>query len=232
MVMNDGIVLTVRSLLVGVAGLVASALAFTAVYGQGPPTLTAEDRLEIQELLHRYMFVLDSCPDHDNGYAYADLYVEDGRFLSLQGREALARAISGGTAEVPCSPIRQRGPMNQIHLNVAAIIEPSPDGARGISYLLMIDGPGNEIYWNGWYLDEYVKTGRGWRFKARNHVGGGRVGVPADLSAARFLWERQPTPKGSRHLLGQSEPRGSGVIARDPLRWLTGDEPSLPPVGN
>ena len=193
------------------------------------PALTAEDRLEIQELLHRYMFILDSCPDHDNGYAYADLYTEDGQFLGIKGREAMARALSGRTADAPCSPIRSRGPLNQVHVNLAPIIEASPDGARGISYLLMIDGPGNEIYWNGWYQDVYAKTPKGWRFKSRNHVGGARVGVPPEIGSARRLWERQPTTAGSRSLVGKSEVAPGGPIAGDPLRWLASGEPSMPP---
>jgi hypothetical protein len=228
---RDGLVVTVRSLIwAGVCGL-ASLVALGAVQAQQrTPTLTAQDRLEIYELLHRYMFVLDSCPDHDNGYGYADLYTEDGQFLSLKGREALARAISGRSAGRACSPIRTRGPMNQIHVNLAPVIEPSPEGARGISYLLMIDGSGNEIYWNGWYQDVYVKTPQGWRFKSRNHVGGGRVGVPPDLSGARFLWERQPAADGSRALVGKAEPRGTGALAGDPLKWLASGEPSMPPT--
>ena len=46
------------------------------------PRLTAEDRFEIQDLLHRYMFILDAGENHDNGYGYADLYTEDGTFGS------------------------------------------------------------------------------------------------------------------------------------------------------
>jgi hypothetical protein len=204
MLTKNGIVLTWKTLSAGAVCALACVGAFSLVQAQQQrgnarlPTLTPADRLEIQELLHRYMFVLDSCPDHANGYEYADLYTEDGQFLNLRGREAMAKAIAGGTADSPCSPIRSRGAMNQVHINVAPIIEPDPLGARGISYLMMIDGPGNEIYWNGWYQDVYVKTPKGWRFKSRNHVGGGRVGVPADLAAARFLWEREPPPAGRR----------------------------------
>ncbi len=42
--------------------------------------LIAEDRLEIQELLHRDRFVLDAGEHHGNGLEYADLYTEDGTF--------------------------------------------------------------------------------------------------------------------------------------------------------
>lgn len=234
MLTKRGIVLTWQTLMSGVVCILACFGALSIMQAQQRQgnvkvaTLTAADRLEIYELLNRYMFILDSCPDHDNGYEYADLFTEDGQFLGLKGREALAGALSGRTADAPCSPIRSRGPMNQIHMNLAPIIEPAPEGARGISYLMMIDGPGNEIYWNGWYQDVYARSPKGWRFKSRNHVGGARVGVPADLAGARFAWERQPTPAGSRTLVGKSEPRGAGPIAGDPLKWLASGQPSMP----
>jgi hypothetical protein len=101
-------------------------------------------------------------------------------------------------------------------MNVGEIIVPSVEGARGISYLLMIDGPANQIYWAGWYEDVYVKTDQGWRFKSRVHVAGARAGIPAEAPAMRAAWARMalqnadaPTPAG--------EPQ---AIARDPLRWL------------
>ena len=80
MLTRKGILLTWPTLIVG--SLLVGVLAFAVVRAQRveTPTLTAEDRLEIQELLHRYMFVLDSCPDHNSGYDYADLYTEDGQF--------------------------------------------------------------------------------------------------------------------------------------------------------
>ena len=202
------------------AGIVAAVWLQAQQRGPQPTgTLSLQDRFEIQELLHRYMFILDSCDNHNNGYDYADLYTPDGTFTNeAHGREALAKA-AGRTSDGHCLPIRLRGAMNQVHLNMGEIIEPTPEGAKGISYLLMIDGPAHEIYWNGWYEDVYVKTPQGWRFKSRNHVGGTRVGMPADLTAARVLWEEEPTPAGSRSLLGRA-PASPQPIARDPLKWL------------
>jgi hypothetical protein len=226
MVTRNGIVLSWPALIVGVA--IVGVLAYVASQASGETHggLTAEDKIEIQELLHKYMFVLDSCPDHDGGYAYADLYTEDGQFASqdaqfgmkVTGRDNLA-ALAGRMPDGSCAPIRQRGAMNQVHMNVTPIIEPSPEGARGISYLMMIDGPAHEVYWNGWYHDVYAKTAKGWRFKSRLHVGGGAVGVPLDLAAARGLWEREPTPAGSRSLIGKSEQKPE-PLASDPLKWL------------
>ncbi len=226
MLTRKGIALSWPAVIVGCALAGGAACVTSRATGETSGRLTAEDRLEIQELLHTYMFVLDSCPDHDGGYAYADLYTEDGQFVSqdvqfgmrVTGRDNLA-ALAGRMPDGSCAPIRQRGAMNQVHMNVAPIIRPSPEGARGISYLMMIDGPANEVYWNGWYHDVYVKTAKGWRFKSRLHVGGGAVGVPVDLAAARGLWEREPTPAGSRSLVGKSVPRPE-PLAADPLTWL------------
>ena len=232
MVTTTGFSMTWRTL--GRAALLGLACvgAFSIVQAQQRskmPELTAADRLEIHELLHRYMYVLDSCPDHNNGYDYADLYTADGSFNGrLAGRDALARA-AGRTEDGGCKPIRHRGTVNQIHINVAPIIEPDPQGARGISYLMMIDGPTNEIYWNGWYQDIYVKTPKGWRFKTRNHLGHTRVGVPADLSTARALWEQEPTPAGSRTLIGKGPITQTAPLSMDPLKWLASGLPSVPP---
>ena len=218
-----------RVTMIALAAFGAYALVEAQQRNSSPQPFTAADRLEIQELLHRYMYVLDSCPDHGNGYEYADLYTDDGQFgRATRGREALARA-AGRTPDGDCSEFRQRGAMNQVHVNVAPIIEPTSDGnARGISYLLMMDGPAHEIYWNGWYQDVYARTPKGWRFKSRSHVGGTRAGVPADLSAARALWEREPTPAGSRSLLAKAKPDAQPRIAEDPLKWLASSRPSVP----
>ena len=233
MLTKSHIVVAGKSLVGAAVVLLACIGAFSIVQAQQQksdakvPTLTAEDRLEIQELMNRYMFVLDSCPDHNNGYGYADLYTEDGQFGTGKGREALA-AAAGRTPSGGCKPIRHRGNMNQIHMNVSPIIVAAPGGARGISYLMMIDGPTNEIYWNGWYQDVYAKTAKGWRFKSRLHVGGARAGLPSDLTSARALWEDEPTPAGSRTLLGKSTGRGAqGPVSVDPLKWLASGQPSV-----
>jgi len=232
MVTGKGIVVTWRTMCAAAVGALAcyGAVALVQAQQKTPPAFTAADRLEIHELLHRYMFVLDSCPDHGNGYEYADLYTPDGQFgRTLKGRDALARA-AGRTSDGDCSAIRKRGALNQIHMNVAPIIVPTPDGnARGISYLMMVDGPADEVYWNGWYQDVYARTPNGWRFKSRNHVGGVGAGVNPELSAARFLWEREPTADGSRSLIPKAKANvRTGSIGGDPLKWLASGQPSVP----
>ncbi|MBV9580121.1 MAG: nuclear transport factor 2 family protein [Chloroflexi bacterium] len=179
--------------------------------------LTAEDRLETQELLHRYMFILDVGEHHGNGLQYADLYTEDGTFGTRPpGREALA-AAAGRAADGTYSEVHQRGAQNQIHMSVGEIIVPTADGAKGISYLLMIEGPANQIYWAGWYEDVYAKTSKAWRFKSRAHVAGSRAGIPSSAAAIRREWQKL----AMQHLTcDEAVAISTQPMARDPLNWV------------
>src|SRR5690348_11381468 len=62
-----------------------------AARASGKPSLSAEDVLDIQQLVARYGYVLDN--GAEGGKAYADLFTDDGVFASPQatvsGREAL-----------------------------------------------------------------------------------------------------------------------------------------------
>jgi hypothetical protein len=143
--------------------------------------LTAMDYLEIQQLLARYSFALDT--GADNGYMYADLYAPDGTFNQTQGREELAKLARGG----------RRGPANVRNLMSFPIITPSAEGATGILYAQAINfgerGKPTELDHFGHYEDVYVKTAAGWRFKSRTFVNeSGSLRPPqnpADTGAAR-----------------------------------------------
>lgn len=202
------------------AGLCAAicALVIAAVKAQQPPTirpLTAEDKEELRELIHRYAFALENCPESNNGYDYADLFTEDGRFglgENNRGREALAR-LSGRQPDGSCVPNRYRGPLTKFHLYVNEIFKASPEGARGTVYLIMIDGPGGQAYWDGWYEDIYARTPKGWRFKQRVHVWQERAGVPpaatqqrAKIAEASFAMQANPNIP----------------VSRNPVKWLDG----------
>ena len=130
--------------------------------GTRRPTLTAMDYIEIQQLLARYSFALDT--GADNGYMYADLYLSDGVFNKSKGREELAALARGG----------RRGPTNVRNLSSFPIIKPSPEGATGIQYAQAINFGENrqptELDHFGHYEDVYVKTADGWRFKSRTFV--------------------------------------------------------------
>jgi len=144
-----------------------------------PPALTALDYFEIQQLVNRYAFAIDTCSN--NGYDYADLYTPDGVFYwgvgarKSVGREQLAEAAGGG--KNGCQKLERATPEKPIatHITVNLVIEPSPEGAIGKSYLVYpgvrgISADPDHSGHVGGYQDVYVKTAQGWRFKSRLHV--------------------------------------------------------------
>jgi hypothetical protein len=203
--------LTSKLTLFGLGALCAFAV--VAVHAQrgggGASTLTVEDRLEIAELLDRYAFILDSCPDHNNGYGFADLFTPDGGFpvINAFGREAVA-LVGGRTPDGGCTPSRQRGPQNQIQVPVGHIIEATPEGAKGVSQVLEVTG--GDLHWAGWYNDVYVKTSRGWRFKTRSHITGSQAGIPPDILAAQQ----------AARLAAAKRPPNAEPVFKDALKWL------------
>ena len=134
------------------------------------PALTARDYLEIEQLVYRYGYALDT--GADNGYAYADLYAPEGTFTgtnqgpsgrTYQGRDRLAALARGG----------RRGPLFVSHYVTNVVIEPTQDGAVGRTYVAILDignggnGAKSRVDHGGLYNDVYVKTAAGWRFKSR-----------------------------------------------------------------
>jgi len=132
--------------------------------------LTALDYLEIEQLVYRYGYALDS--GADNGYAYADLYAPDATFTgtnqgpsgrTYQGRDRLAALARGG----------KRGPSFVSHYVTNVVIEPTSEGAVGRTYVGILDignggnGAKSRVDHGGLYNDVYVKTPQGWRFKSR-----------------------------------------------------------------
>src|ERR1700710_2108351 len=99
-VMNEGGVMFKWTAVMAVALLAGSVAGMEAQTpqqrsnGSKKATLTAMDYIDIQQLLARYSFPLDTGADH--GYMYADLYLPDGVFNTSKGREALAALARGG----------------------------------------------------------------------------------------------------------------------------------------
>jgi hypothetical protein len=135
------------------------------------PVLTALDYLEIEQLVYRYGYALDT--GADNGFGYADLYADDATFTgtnqgpsgrTYQGRERLAALARGG----------RRGPNFMSHWVTNVVIEPAPGGAIGKTYVGIFDignggnGAKSRVDHGGLYNDVYVKTPQGWRFKSRS----------------------------------------------------------------
>ncbi len=150
------------SLLVGVGAYVQQTLA-----EDGLQTLTAADHVEIRNLYATYNHYVDS--GKDNGYAYADLWTEDAVFhinlgnpRVVNGREELAEVAQGAGSPPPV--------LKAAHHAVNIMIEPTPEGAHGRAYLVMVSSPTEGTSTTGLsaiYEDDLVKTADGWKFKMR-----------------------------------------------------------------
>ena len=165
---NVSVAVVMTTLMVGM-GTASLARAQQKVTGG---TLTAADYIEIQQLVVRYSYAVDT--HADNGYAYADLFTPDGIFGKTMGREALAELARATQKE-------RAGPAFTRHFLTNVIIYPTPEGARGSQYLMALDvsegGKPSSVVHGGRYDDEYVKTPAGWRFKSRQ-LHPAKIGVP------------------------------------------------------
>ena len=133
-------------------------------------TLSTLDYIEIQQLVRKSAWALDSGDNY--GYAYADLFTSDGVFVgtnqgqsgrSYRGRDQLATIARGGS----------RGATVQSHFTMNHVITPSREGAVGRAYVVVADvgvaGKPNGVNHGGTYEDVYEKTAQGWRFKQRTY---------------------------------------------------------------
>lgn len=162
---------------IGIVGAVAQGQ-------QNRSTLTALDYIEIQQLVSKYPYALDT--GEDGGYVYADLFTPDGVFIRssgarVEGREALARLVRLNpkaprlSEPGPSFNPGRRGPHYTAHFITNHVIEPTPEGATGKQYLVIIDfddetGRTNVVQQGGHYEDVYVKSANGWRFKSRQMI--------------------------------------------------------------
>jgi uncharacterized protein (TIGR02246 family) len=130
--------------------------------------LTAQDRIDIQQLVARYAFAYDS--GAENCMAFADLFTSDGEFIGqrghAQGREALAAYCRGG----------HKPTIGISHFIVNQVIDVTNEGITGKQYLIVANigennQPGGEFSTTGGhYEDVYAKTADGWRFKRREFI--------------------------------------------------------------
>ena len=155
-----------------IAGLVIGLAIPTGFYAQqqSGPTLSVQDYMEIQQLYHRYQWVVDA----RDGDAWANLFTPDGEFhtgtINAVGREALA-----------AQPVKSLGAAtatSALHYVTNVRIEPSAEGAHGGAYLLNVvpgeAGSPATITAVVVYEDILVNTSEGWRIRHRKvHSSGG-----------------------------------------------------------
>lgn len=131
-----------------------------------PAALTALDYLQIQQLVARYAYALDS--GADAGRMYADLFAPGGGFG--EGAER----VTGRDQLAALAMKIHKGPMVVHHFITNHTIEPAADGAIGKQYLVLLaigeNGKASEVSGAGHYEDAYVKTAGGWRFSRRQYM--------------------------------------------------------------
>jgi hypothetical protein len=132
--------------------------------------LTAQDHVEIQQLVARYGHALDNAAD--NGNMFAALFTPDGVLIPEDGKTYTGRANLREYARRTTGA--QAGSLNARHFSFKAIVEPSPSGATGKTLVTLASigraGQPATAVNGGQFWDEFVKTPEGWRIKKRTFV--------------------------------------------------------------
>ena len=164
----------------------ASAHAGQKTGGGRGSALTAADYIEIQQLVSRFGYALDTAAER--GETFANLFTGDGVFTArtarpfdVRGRAQLAAYANGD--------LTHRGPDYVRDYVTNHIINPSAAGATGRVYVVWIEvgenGNPGAVQSGGHYEDVYVRTREGWRIKSRTFV-------PSTLGA-RGVYDSQRT---------------------------------------
>src|SRR5215831_17384641 len=117
----------------------------TWVYAQKAKTLTAQDLVDIQQLYAKYNWTLDS----GDAEAYASTFTPDGVFNNNVGHDAIVKFANTFHTGVG-SHLK--------HWNTNLMILPTPEGASGQVYLVLVDfgtKPAS-IFTSAAYADELV----------------------------------------------------------------------------
>jgi hypothetical protein len=143
-------------------GVLGVGMGVVTTRASAPKTLTGTDYGEIQALYARYNYAVDS----SNPEMYGGVFTPDGEFVAgertLKGRKAIG-AIAQGRGPVKARPTIH-------HVGSSVLIEPSAEGAKGSSYVVLMDLSKNPaISGGGVYEDVIVRTSEGWRFKKRTY---------------------------------------------------------------
>ena len=152
-------------------------------------TLTAQDYIDIRALASLYAYGLDSGAENGTGSVYANIFTEDAEFHGPPATPGGAPFNAAGREELRKFAIPGRGTAYVRHFMTNHLIEPSPEGARGKVYLLVIDigreDKPTSVNMGGHYEDIYVKTAEGWRIKSRNFFRSKSAQTVAAEAAAR-----------------------------------------------
>jgi hypothetical protein len=139
--------------LLGLVLVCGTTLAYSQKAGAA---LTAQDFVEIQQLYAKYNWTLDA----GDAEGYASTFTPDGVFNNNVGHDAIVKFAETFHAGLGAH-VR--------HWNTNLMILPTPEGAHGQVYLVLVDFANKPatIATSAGYSDDLVKTAQGWRFKKR-----------------------------------------------------------------
>jgi len=144
--------------------------------GQSAPTVTPQDKTDIQSLVTAYAKALGTCAAGE----FADLFATDGGYFAsgFRGRvEGRARLVAMVESERHCFAATGDLPAPRSGNGPTVVVDVTPAGVVGIADL---GGAGH-------YEDEYVKTTKGWRFAARTVITPAEQGAGLDAREMRAI---------------------------------------------
>lgn len=139
--------------------------------------LTAEDRLDIQELCVRCNY----CADMADTAGFAGLFTADGVLEVATGAVRGQKALRAFIAQHAQSSPGTR------HFITNIFVEATDDGARVRAYYQSLQGEGHDllrIVGLGRYEDSVVRSAQGWRIASRKVIGEMPCGIRG--AAIRF----------------------------------------------
>jgi hypothetical protein len=143
---------------IGTSLLLAALFIAAPAAARAKDAISATDYIEIQNLYARY----NHAHDGSNRKLLESVFSEDGEFFN-NGKPVKGREMIPATAVAKDRPIVR-------HVATSITVEPTPGGAKGTSYVVLVNAQASPagIMLAGFYEDVLVKTAQGWRFKTRN----------------------------------------------------------------
>ena len=148
-----------------VLGWLAGVVSVHAQENPSAATLTAQDSFEIEQLYARY----NQGSDFADSAMFLSIFTEDAVFRLRPGLEIVGlKALAEWDAERTANRKKANSPPRR-HWNSSLVLTPTPEGAKGRNYWLLMDVSGDQprIYASGYHDDTFVKTADGWRIKIR-----------------------------------------------------------------
>jgi len=145
------------------------ALVASTALAAGKDLVRAQDRVEIEQLMWRYIQALDS----GNAEAYAALFAPDGQFgrgtTAVKGREALKKMVADARQKLDAEKKTDKKPPRMFHVVTNPHIEfIDKDHARYHAYWMGVFASGGSITSAGREVNELIRLNGQWLISVRD----------------------------------------------------------------